>query len=172
MRPTLLPLATVAMMSVTIRDAGPDDAGLIFGFIVELAVYEREPEAVVTSEQVIRGQLLSDEPPFECVIAEANGVAVGFALFFHTYSTWRGTQGLFLEDLFVPEAQRGNGYGGALLRHLARLAVDRNCGRFEWTVLDWNTPAIGFYESVGAVGMDEWTRFRLDGDALTAFAAG
>ncbi len=159
------------MSGVEIRAASVDDAEVIFGFIRELAEYEREPDAVKTSPAVLRQQLASGSPPFECVIAESNVEPLGFALFFHNYSTWRGRPGLYLEDLFVPERFRRRGVGLALLKHLARLAVARDCARMEWSVLNWNEPAIRFYRSLGASPMDGWTTFRLTDDALLKLGA-
>lgn len=156
---------------IAIRAAGPDDAALIHRFVVELAVYEREPDAVEATVDDYRRQLAADRPPFECLIAEIDRRPVGFALFFWNYSTWRGRPGLYLEDLFVPPAERGQGVGKALLARLARRAVERGCARMEWSVLDWNTPAIGFYEALGARSMHEWTTFRLTDGPLAALAA-
>lgn len=153
---------------LALRFAGPDDAPTLLAFIRELAAYEREPDAVEVTEATLRAQLASSAPPFECLIAELEGEPAGFALFFHTYSTWRGRRGLWLEDLYVRPARRGEGIGRRLLAALARIARDRGCARFEWSVLDWNEPAIRFYRSLGAVPLDEWTRWRLDGDALEA----
>jgi GNAT superfamily N-acetyltransferase len=154
-------------MDLAIRNACPGDAATVLGFIRELAAYEREPDAVEASEETLRAQLASDRPPFECLIAERGGKPLGFALFFPSYSTWRGRPGLYLEDLFVRPAARGQGVGRALLARVARLALERGCARLEWAVLDWNRPAIDFYRRLGAVAMDEWTVFRLSGDALT-----
>lgn len=151
-----------------VRAATSEDAPTVFGFIVALAEYEREPDAVKTSPEVLREQLLQHPPPFECLLCEVAGRAVGFALFFPTYSTWLGKSGIHLEDLFVLPEERGRGHGKALLQAVARLAVERNCGRLEWAVLDWNTPAIGFYERLGASALGEWTTFRLTGAALDA----
>lgn len=153
-------------MEPEIRFARPDDVEVIHAFIRGLAEYEREPDAVEVTPEELRIQLAAERPPFECLIAEVDGAPVGFAVFFHNYSTWRGRPGLYLEDLFVPPELRGRGYGKALLLSLARIAVERRCARMEWAVLDWNTPAIRFYERLGAVAMDEWTTFRLTGDAL------
>lgn len=153
-------------MQARLRHAGTDDADRIHALICALAEYEREPDAVVCTPEDLRGQLASATPPFECVLAELDGVPVGFALFFHNYSTWRGRRGLYLEDLFVVPVHRHRGIGRQLLRHLAGLAVERGCARMEWAVLDWNSPAIAFYRSLGAVPMEEWTVFRLSGDAL------
>ncbi len=157
-------------MALSIRRAVAGDAALIHRLISELARYEREPDAVEATPESLRAQLESDRPPFECLIAELDGAAAGFALFFHNYSTWRGKRGLYLEDLFVLDTHRRRGVGQALLGELARIAVERDCARMEWAVLDWNRPAIDFYRSIGAVPLDEWTVFRLDGAALAEFA--
>jgi GNAT superfamily N-acetyltransferase len=153
-------------MGLSIRFATVRDAEVILHFIRELAAYEREPEAVEVTAAILRAQMESADPPFECLIAELEGAAAGFALFFRNYSTWRGRSGLFLEDLFVPERYRRRGIGRALLKRLAALSVDRGYGRMEWSVLDWNKPAQDFYRSLGATPMDEWTIWRLSADAL------
>jgi len=153
-----------------IRPATPADVATILGFVRDLAAFEREPDAVDATEPILAAALFGDAPAAEAVIAEAAGEAVGFALFFHNFSTWTGRRGLYLEDLYVTPAARGQGVGKALLRHLAALAVARDCARFEWSVLDWNADAIAFYRSVGAVGMDGWTVQRLSGDALRRLA--
>jgi GNAT superfamily N-acetyltransferase len=153
-----------------IRPAGPDDADTILRFIRELATYEREPDAVKTSADTLRAQLSEPRPPFECLLAEDAGEPVGFALFFQNYSTWRGQPGIYLEDLYVPETLRRKGVGRALLRAVARVAAERNAGRLEWAVLDWNRPAIDFYLSLGAKPMDEWTVFRLSDESLANLA--
>lgn len=158
--------------AAVIRPATTDDAATILRFIRELAVYEREPDAVEVTVETLREQLSSPRPPFECVIGELADEPVGFALFFANYSTWRGRAGLYLEDLYVTPQARGAGVGKALLRHLAALAVGRGCVRMEWSVLDWNAPAIGFYESIGAAPMSQWTVYRLADGALRAFATG
>lgn len=161
-------------MSPRIRFATPEDAELLHRFIRELAAYEREPDAVEVTVGELRAQLSQPQPPFECIVAERDGEggvqALGFALFFGSYSTWRGRPGLYLEDLFVPPEHRGEGVGRALLAALARLARDRGCARLEWSVLDWNTPAIGFYERLGARPRSEWTTYRLTDDALAQLA--
>lgn len=157
-------------MSITLRTAGPDDADAIHRLVVALAVYEREPDAVRSTPAILRGQLAAARPPFECLLADEDGVACGFALFFSTYSTWVGKPGLWLEDLFVEESHRRRGVGRMLLRAVAGLAIERDCGRLEWSVLDWNTSAIAFYRSIGAVGMDAWKLQRVTGPALTALA--
>lgn len=154
-----------------IRQATPDDAALVLRFIRELAEYEREPLAVEATEEGLRAQLAMRQPPFECLLAELDGEACGFALFFQSYSTWRGRPGIYLEDLFVSAARRGRGVGKALLGRVAHLAVERGCARLEWAVLDWNQPAIDFYRALGATPMSEWTVFRLSGAALTRCAA-
>lgn len=153
-------------MSARLRAATPDDAAAIHRLIVDLATYEREPEAVVVTPAELRAQLAATRPPFECLLAEVDGEVVGFALYFHNYSTWRGRPGLYLEDLFVQPALRGRGIGKQLLVKLAQIAVERGCARMEWAVLDWNAPAIGFYESLGAQPLTEWTIFRLTGEPL------
>lgn len=153
-----------------LRDAAPADAETLERFVRELAEYEREPDAVVTDAATIRGQLEQERPPFEALVAELDGEPVGFALFFPNYSTWLGRPGLYLEDLYVTPAARGKGVGKALLKRLARIAVDRGYGRFEWSVLDWNTPAIEFYEALGAKPMNGWTIHRVTGEALQQLA--
>src|SRR5262245_41646967 len=157
-------------MAVTIRSATTADAETIHRFIKGLAEYEHEPDAVEVTPAILRAQMTSARPPFECLLAEHDGRAVGFALFFQSYSTWRGRPGLYFEDLFVEPAERGKGVGGALLRRVAALAVERGCARLEWAVLDWNTPAIGFYRSLGAVPLEEWTVHRLSDATLAAVA--
>jgi len=156
---------------IAIRPATPDDVPLIRQLIVELAEYERMRDAAVATDAQLREQLFGAQPAAEVLIGEVDGQPAGFALFFHNFSTFLGQRGLYLEDLFVRPQFRGAGLGKHLMASLARLAVQRGCGRFEWSVLDWNTPSIGFYRSIGAVGMDEWTVQRLEGDALHALAA-
>ncbi len=158
------------MSAPHLRPARPEDAELLHALIVALAIYEREPDAVEATPADLRAQLSQERPPFEALIAELDAEPVGFALFFHNYSTWRGRPGLYLEDLFVRPEGRGRGVGRALLRRLAQIALERGCARMEWWVLDWNTPAIGFYEKLGARAMGEWTTFRLTGEALAALA--
>lgn len=153
-------------MTASIRFATPDDAASILRFIRELAEYEREPDAVEVDEATLRQQLQSERPPFECLLALDQGAPVGFALFFPTYSTWRGKPGLWLEDLYVTPAARGKGHGAALFRRLGQLAVERGYARLELTALDWNEPALAFYRSWGAIPMSEWTTWRLDRAAL------
>lgn len=152
-----------------IRPATPDDVPTILRFVRELAAFEREPDAVVATETSLHEALFGAHPAAEALIAE-DGEPVGFALFFHNFSTWTGRRGLYLEDLYVTPAARGRGVGAALLRHLAGIALDRGCARFEWAVLDWNADAIAFYRAMGAVGQDEWTVQRVSGAALTHLA--
>lgn len=158
----------------SIRPADPGDIPLIAALIRELAEYERAPDQAVATEGMLRQHLfgngLGRGPTAECVIGEVDGRAEGFALYFHNFSTWLGRPGLYLEDLFVRPSARSRGLGKALLTHLARIAVERGCGRMEWSVLDWNTPAIEFYRAQGAQAMDEWTTFRLSGTALERLA--
>ena len=153
-----------------IRTAEPADVPVILELVRELAVYEREPDAVEATEEMLRDALFGDRPSASCHVAELDGEVVGFALWYVTFSTWKGRPGLWLEDLFVRPAARGHGFGKALLQELAAVCVERGYPRFEWWVLDWNEPSIGFYRSLGAVPQDEWTVFRVDGDALTALA--
>ncbi|WP_066724607.1 GNAT family N-acetyltransferase [Sphingomonas pituitosa] len=154
-----------------IRPATPADVPQILAFVRELAAFEREPDAVLATEPMLQAALFGPHPAAEAVIAEdAGGTALGFALFFQNFSTWTGRPGMYLEDLYVTPAARGAGVGKALLRHLAGIAVDRCYGRFEWSVLDWNQPAIDLYRAMGAQAMDEWTVQRVTGDALVRLA--
>ena len=155
---------------LAITRATLEDVPLILTFIKELAEYERAPKAVIASEATLREQLFGERPSAEVLLASWDGTPVGFAVFFHNYSTWTGRRGLYLEDLFVRPAQRGLGVGKALLIELAKLAVERECVRMEWAVLDWNEPAIGFYKSLGAAPMTEWTVFRLVDEPLRQLA--
>lgn len=157
---------TVELCDLDIRPATPDDAEVIYNFIVELATYEKEPDAVETTPNVIARQMAETPPPFECLLADFEGQSLGFALFFHNYSTWRGKKGLYIEDIYVSPAHRGKGIGKALFFALKRIAVERDCGRMEWAVLNWNTPAIEFYRSHGATALDDWTIFRLRSEEL------
>ncbi len=155
---------------IKLRPAAPADASLIAALIRELAEYEKLLHECHATAENIRESLFGHHPQAECVMAELHGTAVGFALFFHNYSTFLARPGLYLEDLFVRPAARGQGVGKALLAHLAQLARQRGCGRFEWSVLDWNASAIAFYESLGAKPQNEWTIYRLTGDALNQLA--
>ncbi|MGV3571886.1 MAG: GNAT family N-acetyltransferase [Ramlibacter sp.] len=155
---------------IQIRPATPGDAALILRFVRDLARYEKAEHEVLATEADIRASLQAGRA--HALVGLVDGVPVGFAVYFFNYSTWQGRHGLYLEDLYVAPGHRHGGVGKALLLHLARIAVDSGCGRFEWSVLDWNEPAIRFYRSIGAVPMDEWVRYRLAGEALAAFAAG
>ncbi|MEX5384868.1 GNAT family N-acetyltransferase [Cronobacter muytjensii] len=157
-------------MSYTIRPARPEDATAIFNMIYELAVYEKAPQEVVTTPDEIRDTLFGEGSKTEALICEAEDKAVGYAVFFTSYSTWLGRNGIYMEDLYISPAYRGKGAGRALLKSIAQCAVKRRCGRLEWSVLDWNQPAIDFYLSIGAVPQSEWIRYRLDGEALLTFA--
>jgi len=158
---------------VRIRQAAEADVPLVASLIRELAEYERLKDEVTMTEERLRVALFGERPYAEVAIAEdASGVPLGFALFFHNFSTFLGQPGIYLEDLFVRPSHRGAGVGRALLEHLARLAGERGCGRLEWAVLDWNEPAIGFYRRLGARPQDDWTVFRLSGEALARLAAG
>ena len=153
-----------------IREATSSDAPLILALIRELAEYERAPNDVKATEADIGDVLFGKKPAAEVLLAFEGDEAVGFAVFFHNFSTWLGRPGLYLEDLFVRPEHRGKGYGRALLVHLAKIARDRGCGRMEWAVLNWNTPAIEFYNKLGAAPMDEWTVFRLKRDGIAKLA--
>jgi GNAT superfamily N-acetyltransferase len=155
-----------------IRFATPDDTKTIARLIMALAEYEKLAHCVVMKESDLHKHLFGPRPFAEVLLAEDEGQVVGFALFFHNYSTFVGRPGLYLEDLFVEPGHRGKGHGKALLVELARLAIDRGCGRLEWAVLNWNKPAIDFYRSLGAVPMDEWQVYRLTGEALTRLGGG
>ena len=154
-----------------IRSAAPADVRLILELIRELAEYEKLAHQVVATEEDIRNSLFGPRPAAECLIAEFDGAPAGFALFFHNFSTFLGKPGIYLEDLYVKPELRGKGIGRKLLAHLAQLTVSRGCGRFEWAVLDWNEPAIGFYRSIGARMLDDWKINRLTGEALERLAA-
>lgn len=158
------------MSNIIIRNAEIGDCELILSFIQHLADYEKMSNDVVATTQDLENTLFGDKRYAEVVIAELDGSAVGFALFFHNYSTFIGKAGIFLEDLFVLPEARGKKIGKNLLVHLAKIAVERGCARFEWSVLDWNQPAIDFYRSIGAIGMEEWTVQRVDGENLNRLA--
>lgn len=158
-------------MTLSIRPATPADLPLIAELIRELADYEKLAHEVRFDEAVLAAKLFGARPYAEVVIGELSGIPQGFALFFHNFSTFEGRPGIYLEDLFVRPSARGSGLGKALLSHLAALAVERDCARLEWSVLDWNAPAIGFYQALGARSMDEWTVMRVDGAALERLGA-
>lgn len=153
------------------RYATADDAALILDFIKQLAAYEKMSDQVVADEALLR-EWIFDKQKAEVIFSLEDGVEVGFALFFHNFSTFLGRAGIYLEDLFVKPEYRGRGHGKGLLRELARIAVERDCGRLEWWCLDWNRPSIDFYLSLGAEPMNEWTTYRFSGEGLRALAEG
>ena len=157
------------MPSFNIRPAKETEAGLILGFIKKLAAYEKCSDEVVADEATIYNSIFVEKAA-EVVFAEEDGVVIGFALFFHNFSTFVGRKGLYLEDLFIIPEKRGLGYGKAILKYLANIAVERNCGRMEWICLDWNAPSLAFYRSIGAVAMDEWTVQRMHENVVKTFA--
>jgi len=161
---------TAASTTFAIRPATPADVAPIHAMIVELAVFEKLEHLVVATEELLHEGLFGARPACEAVIGEADGEVVCFALFFHNFSTFLTKKGLYLEDLYVLQAHRGKGYGSRMLKHLAQLAVERDCGRFEWSVLDWNTPAIDFYKSMGADILPDWRTCRVTGASLAALA--
>jgi GNAT superfamily N-acetyltransferase len=154
-----------------IRPAQPSDIAHIHAMIVELAVFEKLEHMVVATEALLHEGLFGSKPSCEAIIGEENGEVVTFALFFHNFSTFLTKKGLYLEDLYVRQAHRGKGYGTRMLKTLAQIAVERNCGRFEWSVLDWNEPAIQFYKAMGAEILPDWRTCRVTGPALPALAA-
>lgn len=155
---------------MTIRKATPSDVPEILKLIKELAEFEKEPNAVKTTKEDLLRDGFGERPYFQCQVAEINGKVEGMALYFYCWSTWTGRPSMFLEDLMVRESQRGQGLGNALLKKLAEIAVENNCARFEWEVLDWNQKARDFYHKIGARCMDGWLVYRLDGEALSQFA--
>lgn len=158
------------MPAITIRPATPGDTPLILHFIRELAIYEEAEQEVLATPAHIQQSLFASPPQAYGLVCMQGEQAIGFAVYFFNYSTWQGRRGLYLEDVYITPQARGQGAGRALLQHLARIALAHDCGRFEWSVLDWNTPAIGFYDSLGAQAQSEWLRYRLAGDALRALA--
>ena len=165
-------MTSTSIPGFTLRPAGLADVPLILEFIRGLAEYERLAYSCVATEEDLARTLFGERGYAEVVLGYQDETPVAFALFFHNYSTFLARPGIYLEDLFVKPEWRGRGYGKALLTHLARLAVGRGCGRLEWAVLDWNEDAIGFYERLGAVAMDDWTVYRVSGDALQQLASG
>jgi GNAT superfamily N-acetyltransferase len=155
---------------LTLRPANPSDVPGILGFIRELALYEREPDAVFTTEADLLRDGFTEPCRFHCLMAEWDRTPVGFALYFYNYSTWEGRPGIYLEDLYVQPAQRGKGIGKSILTRIAAIAVEEGCARFEWSVLDWNQPSIDFYHAMGAVMKSEWRGMRVDGEALRNLA--
>lgn len=160
-----------ALPDFLLRKARADDCGLILSLIRELAEYEKLAHEVVATEEVLRETLFGEHPAAEVIFGEHRGQIVSYALFFHNFSTFTGRPGIYLEDIYVKPEMRGRGFGKCLLTYVARLAVERKCTRMEWSVLDWNEPAIRFYRALGAVPMDEWTVQRLDGSALDNVAS-
>ncbi len=154
----------------TIRSTTADDCALILSFVQELADYERLSDAVVATTATLEETLFGERPYAEVTIGEYQGEAVGYSLFFHNFSTFTGRPGIYLEDIYIKPEMRGKGFGKLMLAYIAKLAVERNCTRVEWSVLDWNEPSIQFYRSIGAKPMDEWTVQRLDGRELASFA--
>lgn len=169
-RMNAFPTVMDATVNLELRPAVPADAADIFSFITELAVYERAGHEVVATVADIERTLFCADAKAHAVMCLRDGKAIGFAVYFFSYSTWLGRNGLYLEDLYVTPEQRGVGAGKRLLRYLAQLALREGCGRFEWSVLDWNTPAIEFYDSIGAQPQAEWLRYRMAGPALRHFA--
>lgn len=159
-----------AVNNLVIRPAKAEDAATILHFITELAIYEKEPEAVKTDEQAIIKTLFSEGATAHSILCFDGDEAIGFAVYFYNYSTWLGKNGLYLEDLYVSPDSRGKGAGKMIMKHLANQALEKDCGRFEWVVLDWNKPAIDFYNSIGAEPQNEWLIYRLTGQALIDFA--
>ena len=157
-------------MPLKIREAIPEDSQTIFDFIMELAIYEKLPNAVKTTVKEIKDSIFSPNSTVKALICEEGGIAIGFAVYFYNYSTWLGKKGIYLEDLYVNESKRGKGAGKAMIKYLAKKAISENCGRFEWACLDWNTPSRDFYESLGAVALNEWIGYRLEGKTLEKFA--
>ncbi|SIT38199.1 GCN5-like N-acetyltransferase [Paraburkholderia piptadeniae] len=158
-------------MSATIRAATPADVGAMLALMRELAEFEKLTHLFIATEEGVHDALFGTRPSAEALVAERAGRIIGYALFFHNYSTFLGRRGLYLEDLYVQPAERGTGLGSKMLRHLAALAVERQCGRFEWSVLDWNQPAIDFYQKMGATVLPDWRIVRVTGDALDQLAA-
>ncbi|MCP4969699.1 MAG: GNAT family N-acetyltransferase [Arcobacter sp.] len=157
-------------MSIIIRDAVASDTQTILDFIIELAIYEKEPDAVKTNIEETKEKIFGKNSSVKALICEKDGEAIGHAIYFYNYSTWLGKYGIYLEDLYVTEEKRGLGAGKAMLKHLAKKALNEDCGRFEWSCLDWNTPSRDFYEGIGAKSQDEWVGYRLEGDSLITFA--
>ncbi|AUT58910.1 GNAT family N-acetyltransferase [Paraburkholderia terrae] len=158
-------------MSATIRAATREDVGTMLALMYELAEFEKLTHLFIATEDGLRDALFGARPSAEAIVAERDGKMISYALFFHNYSTFLGRRGLYLEDLYVQPTERGTGLGSKMLRYLAALAVERQCGRFEWSVLDWNQPAIDFYQKMGATVLPDWRVVRITGDALDQLAA-
>ncbi len=159
-------------MSFVIRAAVPADVPVILRFITDLAIYEKAEHEVKATVESLEATLFGAGSVTEAAILEHDGVAIGFAVWFYTYSTWLARNGLYLEDLYIDPAHRGSGGGKLMMRYLAKRALEKGCGRFEWSVLDWNAPAIRVYDQIGGEPQTEWIRYRLSGDKLQRFAAG
>ena len=160
------------MSNLSIRTAVKDDAVTILFFIRELAIYEKAEHEVLATEATIIESIFSDDSHVNALICELDGKAIGIAVYFYNYSTWLAKPGLYLEDLYVSADARGKGAGKLLLQEMAKIALDKGCGRFEWSCLDWNKPSRDFYESIGAVSQDEWVGYRMSGETLINFAVG
>lgn len=158
------------MSNIIIRDAVIEDSATILDFITQLAIYEKAQHEVKTNIEQIKKTIFAKDATVKALICEQKGHAIGFAVYFYNYSTWLGTNGIYLEDLYVNKDKRGKGAGKAILKHLVKKAYDEGCGRVEWSCLDWNTPSREFYESIGAKSQDEWIGYRLQGDAIANFA--
>lgn len=158
------------MSTITIRNAIPQDTQTILDFIIELAIYEKAEQEVKTNVEETREAIFGKNSTVKALICEEDGKPIGYAVYFYNYSTWLGKNGIYLEDLYITESKRGKGAGKALLKHIAKMAVNEGCGRFEWSCLDWNKPSRDFYESIGAVAKTEWIGYRLEGDTLVNFA--
>ena len=158
------------MSTITIRNATPQDTQTILDFIIELAIYEKAEQEVKTNVEETREAIFGKNSTVKALICEEDGKPIGYAVYFYNYSTWLGKNGIYLEDLYITESKRGKGAGKALLKHIAKMAVNEGCGRFEWSCLDWNKPSRDFYESIGAVAKLEWIGYRLEGDTLVNFA--
>ena len=158
------------MSTITIRNATPQDTQTILDFIIKLAIYEKAEQEVKTNVEETREAIFGKNSTVKALICEEDGKPIGYAVYFYNYSTWLGKNGIYLEDLYITESKRGKGAGKALLKHIAKMAVNDGCGRFEWSCLDWNKPSRDFYESIGAVAKTEWIGYRLEGDTLENFA--
>ena len=158
------------MSTITIRNAIPQDTQTILDFIIELAIYEKAEHEVKTNVEETREVIFGKNSTVKALICEEDGKPIGYAVYFYNYSTWLGKNGIYLEDLYITESKRGKGAGKALLKHIAKMALNEGCGRFEWSCLDWNKPSRDFYESIGAVAKTEWIGYRLEGDTLVNFA--
>lgn len=159
------------MATLTLREASVEDAGLILHFVKELAIYEKAEHEVLATEATIKQSIFSQDSHVNALICELDGQAIGMAVYFYNYSTWLAKPGLYLEDLYVSPDYRGKGAGKLLLKKMAQIAIEKGCGRFEWSCLDWNKPSRDFYESIGAVAQEEWVGYRMSGETLVDFAS-